>query len=341
MSAPSKMPSHGLVPPAWLASGIALLLALWCTEARAQPVKHTQDSILFARADALWSIAPTGENTERILDLPFPAEEVESLRVSSDGSALLLSGQGLVAWSALDTQAPHKLRLLPCSGPSNISADGHQVVCGTQDAQRIAIYTLRPQLGVAIVDRKAAGPLFFAEVPGEIVTYGDQGDLVALGKDGARVLSAHRPEASLTITPNGKRAVGGYSEDAINVVYAFRLDGKATKRTLVHAAKAVQSSADSRWVAVQQEVDACAVRIQGGQYMCWREYKALAISSQGQSLLISRRKKGKQELFLGAVNGTSSKKPMPLVAGVAGAATFWNRAPPDAASSPPAAQPKK
>jgi hypothetical protein len=335
------MPSRRLAPGPWLTGGTLLLLALLCTEARAQPGKHTQDTIVFARGDALWSIGPTGENTERLLDLPYPAEEVESLRVSGDGSALLLSGKGLVAWTALGDRDSRKLRILPCSGPSNISAHGHQVVCGTKDAQRIAIYTLRPQLGVAVIDRKAGGPLFFAENQGEIVSYGDKGDLVALSKDGARVLSAHRPEGSLTITPNGKRAVGGYSEDAIEIVYAFRLDGKATKRTLVHAAKAVHTSGDSRWVAVQQEVDACAVRIQGGQYMCWREYKSLAISSQGQSLLLSRGKKGKRDLYLGAVNGTSSKKPLPLIEGVAGAATFWKRALPEAAPPLPAAKPKK
>lgn len=320
MSAPSRMPFRG----PYLAGSSLLLLALLCAEARALPAKHTEDSIVFARGDALWSISSAGENTKRLLDLPFPAEEVESLRISSDGSALLLSGKGLVAWSDLNDAEGRKLRLLPCSGPSSISADGHQVVCGTQNAERIAVYTLRPELGVTIIDRKASGPLFFAENQGEIVTFGDDGGLVALSTEGTRVLSAHRPEASLSLTPNGKRAVGAYSEDAINVVYTFRLDGKATKRTLVHAAKAVRTSADSRWVAVQQEVDACAVRIQGGQYMCWREYKALDVSSQGKSLLVSRAKKGgKHDLFLGAVTGTSSKKPLPLVESVAGAATFW------------------
>jgi hypothetical protein len=298
--------------------------------------KITSDLIIFARGDALWTITPSGEDVQRLLDLPMPAEEVEELHVSSNGAAILLRAKGLVAWSPLAEASTRKLRFLPCSGPSNISADGGRVVCGTQDGQRIAIYTLQPALAVEIIDRKAAGPLAFAEAEDEIITFGDHDDVIALSQKGARVVSEHRPTTKMLVTPDGKRALGGYQEDVIKVVYTFRLDGKAIKRTLVHAARAVQTSADSQWGAIQQEVDACAVRLAGGQYMCWRQYKALAISSEGHSLLVSRSEKGKQDLFLGAVTGTSSRKPTPLAEGVAGVATFWGRPKPtDSAADQP------
>lgn len=302
-----------------------LLLCLLCAPARAQPVKHTDDLIVFAKGDALWSVSAANQDPERLMDLPFAAEEIKDIRISSDGAALLLKGGGFVAWSRLAEVAERKFRLLPCSGPSNISASGDQVVCGTQDAKRIAIYTLRPTLGVEIIDRKATGPLHFAAAASEILTYGDNDDLIVMSADTTRVVASHRPHSTMMVTPDGRRAIGSYNEGAIEVVYAFRLDGKAAKRTLVHAAKAIGTSADSRWAAVQQEVDACAVRIQGGQYMCWREYKALAISSQGQSLLVSRSRGGKRDLFLGAVNGTRAKPPLPLAKDASASAAFWTR----------------
>lgn len=304
----------------------SILLGPIQSEAEAQPkpkvnvIEVTEDDVIFARGDALWSMPARGGEASLLLKLPWPAKEVGQLRVSSDGSALLLTAKGFTGWAELQRGAETKLRLLPCSGPSHIAPDGKRVVCGTQDEKRIAIYTLRPELSVEIIDRKVMGPLFFAKE--EIIVFDDKG-LVAMSKDGERVVADHHPVSSMAVSPDGKRAVGDYGEGDINIVYAFRLDGKAIKRTLVHAARTLDISADSKWVAVQQEVDACAVRVVGGQYMCWRRFKARAISSRGRSLLVSRESGKKQDLFLGAVRGTSSRKPAPLVESVDGAATFW------------------
>ncbi len=302
---------------------VALLLSCFSTLALAEAPKHTSDKIIFVKDQALWVVEPSGGDPTRLLDLPFPAEEVEELRVSSKGTALLVSGKSYLGWAALSDEGASPLRLLPCSGPHQLSENGNRVVCGTQDTERIAIYTLAPKLGVEIIERKASGPLAFAESASEIVSFGDNDDVIAVSQKGERVLATHRPQSAMKVTPDGKRAVGAYNEGTIHVVYTFRLDGKASKRTLVHAARAIQISANSKWVAVQQEVDACAVRIAGGQYMCWRRFSALSISSQGKSLLVSRKSSGKTELLLGAVNGVSSKKPTPLVQGALGAATFW------------------
>lgn len=301
-----------------------LLLVYHAAPVHADTIEHTEDEIIFARADSLWTIPASGGTPTPLLKLPWPAKDLGLLQVSSDGTALLVGGKGFTAWTAIQRGSGQaRLGLLPCSGPSHISADGNQVVCGTQDSQRIAIYTLRPTLSVQIIDRKALGPLYFGASKSEIICFGDNDDLIALSKDGERVVATHRPESSMAVSPDGKRAIGDYNEGAIHVVYAFRLDGKASKRTLVHAARSLDVSADSAWVAVQQEVDACAVRIVGGQYMCWRRYQALAISSRGHSLLISRANSTGHDLYLGAVRGTSSRKPTPLIKAVARVATFW------------------
>lgn len=315
-----------------LALAAAILLTTPSAAKSAPSLPQSSDLVIFAQEDALWTIPTSGGAPERLRSLPFPATEVEALRVSSKGEALLLRGRGFVAWTSLAPKAKAKWRYLPCSGPSNLSADGKRVVCGTQDKERIAIYTVEPALAVQIIDSKAAGPLAFAEAQNEIVSFGSNGDVVALSAEGERTLATHRPNARMLVTSDGRRAIGDYEEESINVVYTFRLDERATKRTLVHAARAVATSADSKWGAIQQEVDACAVRLAGGQYMCWREYKALAISSSGKSLLLSRPAKGKHDLFLGAVTGTSSRKPLPLMEGAAAAAAFWPRAPAEAAS---------
>ena len=315
----------GLTP--LLALAAAIFLIRESTAIGAPSLPQTADLVIFARGDALWTISTKGDDPEHLLDLPFPAAEVEALHLSSQGEALLLRGKGFVAWSSLEDRTKAKLRFLPCSGPSNISADGKRVVCGTQDTKRIAIYTLLPTLVVQIIDRQAIGPLAFAEASSEIISFGDNNDVIALGPDGQRVVSSHRPNARMLVTTDGRRALGAYQEESIDVVYTFRLDARATKRTLVHAARAIAISADSKWAAIQQEVDACAVRLSGGQYMCWRDYKVLAISSQGKSVLLSRVASGKRELSLGSVSGTKSRLPTPLAKDVEPAAAFWPREP--------------
>lgn len=329
--APSRSRAE-LTKLALLALAATILLTRESTAIGAPTLPQTADLVIFARGDALWTTSTEGDDPKLLLDLPFQAAEVETLHLSSQGQALLLRGKGFVAWSSLKDRTKTKLRFLPCSGPSNISADGTRVVCGTQDEKRIAIYTLLPTLAVRIIDRKAAGPLAFAEAPSEIVSFGDNDDVIALSSEGQRILSSHRPNERMLVTSDGRRALGAYEEESINVVYTFRLDARATKRTLVHAARAIATSADSKWGAIQQEVDACAVRLAGGQYMCWRDYKALAISSQGKSLLLSRAANGKRNLYLGSVSGTRSREPMPLATDVEVAAAFWPRGPSDSKS---------
>jgi len=303
-----------------------LLLSSAPAHGGAAEISTTRDRIIFAEKDALWSIPSAGGAPTLLAPLVHDASEVARIKVSASGTAMLVSVGGQHAWADLSSPThTTTLKFLPFGGglgtSPDISEDGNHVICGTQAGNRIAVYQLRPTLNVQILDRPAAGPVFFAG-DSETVGFGDEGGLVALNNE--QVLSPHRPDRSMAITPDGKRTVGGYNEGDIDVVYAFRIDGKATKRTLMEAARVVSISAGSLWACLQQEVDACAVRIAGGQYMCWRRYEGMDISSDAHNLLLSRasEKKG-HDLFLGSISGTAARKPAPLVSSVERAAAFW------------------
>lgn len=298
---------------------IVCSLAVLASETSAEEIETTSDRVIFGRESALWSIEAKGGEPTKLVDLPWPAAKVKRMRAAANGSALLINAKGFVAWTALDE--PASLRFLPCSGPSEISSDGNQVVCGSQDARHIVIYSLRPNVTVRTILKTAPSALFFGSTPQSIV--GALADTLIDFTSEER-LASHRPDRSLVVTPDGKRALGAYKEDGIDIVYGFRLDGKAVKRTLMHAARGVATSADSGWAAIQQDIDACAVRIVGGQYMCWRRVEAMDISSAGHSLLVTHTNDtGSYDLLLGAVRGTSSVKPTPLVQEVAHEAIFW------------------
>jgi len=139
-----------------------------------------------------------------------------------------------------------------------------------------------------------------------------------------KLLSAHRPARSMAVSPNGTRAIGDYDEGDIDVVYVFKLDGRAIKRTLMQAARVITISANSTWASLQQELDACAVRITGGQYMCWRRYEAMDISSNAHSILLSRANPSAgHDLYIGSVSGTEARRPTLIATQVGAIAVFW------------------
>ncbi len=282
----------------------------------------TTDRIIFAKGEALWSISSEGGSPTQLVVLPFPASAVSRIKVAASGTAMLVSIGSHHAWASLQEREP-TLHFVPCGdGSADISPDGNQVVCTTQVGARIAVYQMRTTLDVRIVDQPASSSLFFIGDKPEVVGFGKGKTLVA---DDGTTLSAHRPDRFMAVTPDGKRGIGAYDEGEIDVVYAFRIDGRAAKRTLMQAARVVSISADSKWASLQQEIDACAVRIAGGQYMCWRSYEAIDISSKARNVLLSRAGKSSgHDLFLGSISGTKASTPKPLVEAVDRAAAFWS-----------------
>ncbi len=283
----------------------------------------TLDSIIFVRDNSLWSTPIAGDKTIKLLDFPWLVENYELLHIAANGSALLIQMDGLVAWSKLDpaTQSAQALKLLPCGGPARLSSDGASVTCRTQDKERIAIYTMLPTISVRVIDKKVETELFWS---GNAVLFRDTGGLVKLQEDSESKVSNHAPSSNMQVTPKGDRVIGSYQEGDIDVVYTFKLDGKAVKRTLVQAGRVVSISADSTWAAIQQEIDACAVRVAGGQYMCWTRFEAVDISTEGRNLLLSvAGAKVGHDLYLGSVSGTKASKPNLIAEGVGTLAAFW------------------
>lgn len=286
-------------------------------------IQQTLDRIIYVRDNTLWQISASGGDSKKLLELPWQVERFESISVASNGNTLLVQADGLTGWATLSREsgAPHTIQWLPCAGTARLSATGAELVCPTQNNERIAVYTLSPSLTVRIVDKKAETPLHWS---GQKVIMGDKGTLLALGQGSQEKISPHAPTSNMRVAPNGKRAIGSYREGEIDVVYSFKLDGVATKRSLVQAGRLLSISAESTWAAIQQEVDACAVRISGGQYMCWPRFEALDISSHGHSLLLSvAGSKVGHDLYLGAVSGTKAAKPGLIVEGVGRVAVFW------------------
>ncbi len=304
------------------ALAICVLLGHPSIGSTAKHIPTTTDRIIYAQGEALWSIPSEGGSPTQVVLLPFAASKVSRIKVAASGTALLVSIGEHHAWASLRESQPTTLHFIPCGkGSANISTDGDRVVCTTQVGARIAVYQMRSKLAVRIVDQPTSGPLFFAGNEQDAVGFGKSKTLVT---DKGRTLSPHQPDHFMEVTADGKRAVGAYDEGEIDVVYAFRIDGRAVKRTLMQAARVVSISANSEWACLQQEIDACAVRIAGGQYMCWRSYEAIDISSKAGNVLVSRAGKSSgHDLFLGSISGTKAGTPKPLVEAVGRAAAFW------------------
>lgn len=285
----------------------------------------TTDRVIYGQGNAIWSIASDGSSASVLVPLSRPASEVSRIKVSASGTAMLVTIAGVQAWVDLSSRTkPASLRPLPCAiGPdalADISPDGRRILCATQVPGRIAVYQMRPTIEVQIIERAALGAVFFAG--DQTIGFGEKSTLIDL--ETGNVLADHRPDREMMISPNGARAIGAYDEGDIDVVYAFRLDGKAVKRTLMQAARAVSISTGSKWASLQQEVDACAVRMAGGQYMCWRRFEAMEVSSHARNMLLSSAgEQSGHDLFLGSISGTSARKPTPLVQSVERAAAFW------------------
>jgi hypothetical protein len=253
------------------------------------------------------------------MELGFQASRVERVQVSSDGSALLLTVDGHHAWA--DLSKPPQLHFVPCAGPAHLRSDGDAVTCTALGSDQTAIYTMRPKRSVAFLAVRGV-PYFQGK---SSILHRQKGKLVSTETSGSssKRLTTFEPSGTLLVSPDGKRAIGVFPEDTIEIVATFSLTKKSARRTLMQAADALAFSADSSWLALQQERDACAVRAVGGQYKCWRHYRAIDVSSHGFSLLMRKSSDDDAALYIGEVAGPEARKPRRILDGTSGAAAFW------------------
>jgi hypothetical protein len=257
-------------------------------------------TVVFARDHSLWRIDAKGkgEPTE-VVALGAPASDVRALRTDARGTVLLVDVAGAWSWMKLDGKTT-TLTALPCKGAATLAPDASCVVCGN-GKDRVRIIDLAsgkafdipvPAAGAALVGDAAARKLVWSDgglwsaPPG------------AIGKK--QVVAPESPLRSLSVAPDGSRALGVYEGEVhqsrkatatAELLYQFALDGTAARRKSIRAGVPVMWSHDSAWVLIQDGARACIARAVGGEYKCWKGFTAVSIAPDGSwALVLGQRK---------------------------------------------------
>lgn len=241
--------------------------------------------------------------------------------------------------------APKTATSVPCVGPAHLSPDGRCIVCRDQRGA-IMLHRLLPTLKSTALSTTSSRHLGFLDSRHLVVT-DDRGvwSQSILRPSERSLLASEVPDGPMLVSPDGKRAVGVFHEDAgktsntpgggdseaepKKALHVFRLDGKGVKRRLLEGAVPVGWSRDSRWLMAQLGTRACMVRATGGQYKCWRGYRAIALAPDGTTMLLARPADDKsetdpdrQDLYRGHREGVRPEKPRLVMDAVTGPATW-------------------
>ncbi len=288
----------------------------------AEASNSAEPRVLFERDGALWAApAGGGGEDEKLADLDRPVSGLEAL--DARGDVVLGQGGDEVFLVDLGGDEPSRVRMLPCHPPAQLSAGGEAVLCRREDAvlkvpsQGSLIRVLR-RPGVS-----AAG--FFGRDADRAVIADDRA-ICAFSFSGGptNCLAPHSPAPNdLHPAPDGSRAAATYErEGQPPTLYSFRLDGRGVRRGLLRAARAVAWSADSAWLAAQRGSRACLVRAVGGQYKCWRDFRALALSPDGQHIVLSKGE-GSVDIYVAPLAGPRPVAPTRIARGANSAAAAW------------------
>jgi hypothetical protein len=246
---------------------------------------------------------------------------------------LLVTLKGKPGFIMMSTDTVPMVEALDCERPAKLSPDGSCVACKHQSGGSI-LYKLLPKVRSKKLPYIVGDHLsFYGKAQARLVEVDkEKGIVLRSTKHGgkSKVLAPHKPTA-LLVAPNGKRAVGQF-EDEGDAVYSFRLDGKGARRKLT-TGKLVGWSPSSKWVMVQDGDSACLVRATGGQYRCWRDYRALSVSFTDDAILLSKKEGKRTELYRASLGGARSSKPLLLVKNARGSAVWLPHVEPEPAAS--------
>ena len=273
---------------------LAVVAVLTTAASAAPPDDISPRTIVFARGNALIKSDARGKGESEVATLPAK-RPVRALRVDAKATVLLADLGGAWSWMPLDGSTK-TLTDLPCeAGPAQLSSDGVYVLC-------------RGKTGSTVVNLKS-GKITPIDVPaaGARLT-GAGSELRLVWADGQGVWSAvpplrkqpkkvapEAPLRSLIVSPDGTHAVGVYRDEvydgpkakkAGDVLMTFALDGDGARRKAIQNGVPLEWSHDSRWLLVQDGRSACVMLSIGGQYKCWRNYTAAAISPDGKYALL-------------------------------------------------------
>jgi hypothetical protein len=284
------------------AGAIALAVTLAATPASADDDARLEAGVIFARDHTLWRTDARGkaEPTEVVaLPAATTATDVRALRTDPAGKVLLADIGGAWYWMRLDGKTT-ALSQLACKGTATLAPDASCVICAG-DTGQVAIVNLTtgkvfrrrvPAEGAAIVGAGATRRLIWSDAG---VWSAPPGDLAK-----KQVVAPESPLRSLSIAPDGSRALGVYAGEihrgkttqAAELLFEFALDGTAARRKSIRAGVPVMWSHDSAWALIQDGASACVARAVGGQYKCWKGFTAVSIAPDGAYALVLGPRKG-------------------------------------------------
>lgn len=293
------------------AATVAILLAL-AAPATAEPgdVVYVKDGVLTRQP-----VLVKGEAVA-LATLESALAKVDRVEVSPDGKTLVVGAGRVLRWLDLEAPAPVP-RALVCAGHVTL---GSRLSCDVGTG-----YTLVADLRAGVLRVVDAVPAGARTVGNALVhSAGDALWAHDLATDELRQLAEHAPPAHLLVAPDGTRAVGVYGTGDDAAIYTFRLDGTGVRRKLSRDAVPLAWSADSQWILAQQGSRACIVRAVGGQYKCWKRYRALALAPDGSWALVARDRDDSDlvDLYRAELAGPDADRPTPVVEGARPAAAW-------------------
>ena len=282
--------------------------------------------LLFARGGSLWRVPlpPLPKKWARpapgAADKPEPVElvitgsrEITRITASASGELVVIETPDSVKWAPLpadgrapkaatggttasdSTPSPRPAASLACTGRAYLSPDGKCVAC-FDGSGKVVLHRLLPSLRTVVHSVATSQHLGFLDRE-RLVTSDDTGVwAVPIRKGGERTLLApETPSGAMLVSPDGSRAMGVFTEgDSTDsdsqktALYVFRLDGKGVKRRLLEGAVPLGWSRDSKWAMAQAGNRACMFKATGGQYKCWRGYRAIALAPDGSYLIMTK-----------------------------------------------------
>ncbi|HEY4056588.1 MAG TPA: hypothetical protein VGM39_08260 [Kofleriaceae bacterium] len=255
-------------------------------------------SVIFARGGSLIRTDPRGKTETEIAKLPANAV-VRALRTDESGKVLLANIGGKWAWMPLDGKAT-TLTDLPCAdGPAQVAPDGACVLCRAAAATSSLIVNLGNGKSVT-VPVPTAGARLTGGTNGQprSLVWADATGIWSAPANAYTKKTKVAPEAPLRgflASPDGAHALGVYMDvvhDSVHttkpgeMLFTVALDGDGPRRKAIRNGVGAEWSHDSKWSLVQDKNSACIMKLNGGEYKCWRGFTGASIAPDGQWALL-------------------------------------------------------
>lgn len=249
-------------------------------------------TVVFARGDQLMRSDGRGKHEAVLAKLASP--EIDALEVDAGQTALIARVRGSWSWMPLDGTAV-ALRPLPCGGGlATLASDGTTVLCPAVDGKSYLVIQLATNksspIALAAADARLAG-----SPQARTVVWADASGAwsAPVATPARKTKVADPPVRSFLPSHDGKRAVGVYSDlvrvgrdkKAAELLMLFDLDASNGRRRGIRNGVPLAWSHDDNYLLVQDGTAACLMRANGGQFKCWKGYRAAAVADDASYAL--------------------------------------------------------